>query len=875
MKLMVLDGNSILNRAFYGIRLLSTKSGQYTNAVYGFITILNRLLEEDEPDALCVAFDLKAPTFRHLMYDQYKATRTGMPDELASQLEPIKSVLRAMNIPYYEKEGYEADDLIGTIAGICERTGDDCLIVTGDKDSLQLISDKTKVKLVSTRGGQTTSELYDAARFKERYGFQPPLLIDLKALMGDSSDNIPGVAGVGEKTAMDLVRRFGGIDSIYTDLSGLDIRDSVRKKLEDGREMAALSYELATIDKNVPIDFNPSDVTRSEVNRGELYELFLSLEFNKLIDKYGLEPELEQTQVMIDERQTVRLSSLAQARDAIKSLVCEEYVGLAAAPDLSGVAFCSDAVMFYSFTDEFEGDFDGFLRELFSDTPKKSAHGVKELMRALMERGLPCKGFCFDTALAAYILSPTDNSYAIEKLTVSYLGYELPGGTAMGQTYSLFSDSEASAGALTTRAAAVYALTGVLGDRLLESGESKLYREVELPLCRVLASMECEGFLVDRQMLVQFGQTLAARIDELQSGIYEYAGGSFNINSTKMLGELLFVKLGLPTVKKTKTGYSTDIEVLHKLRGLHPVVELIIEYRTQTKLKSTYTDGLLKVIAHDGRIHTSFNMTATATGRLSSTEPNLQNIPVRTELGSEIRRMFVARPGWVLVDADYSQIELRVLAHIADDKAMIDAFYGDEDIHTVTASQVFGVSPDEVTSLMRSRAKAVNFGIVYGISAYSLSEDIGVFPSEAKDYIDSYLYKYEGVKSYMDRVVSEAKENGYVSTLFGRRRYLPELHSSNFNIRSGAERIALNTPIQGTAADIIKLAMIRVFRRLEEEKLEARLILQVHDELIVEAPEHEARRAAEILTDEMQRVVQLSVPLVAEAKMGKSWYDAK
>ncbi|MBO5339851.1 MAG: DNA polymerase I [Oscillospiraceae bacterium] len=892
MKLMVLDGNSIVNRAFYGVsQNLTTRDGQPTNAIFGFLNILNKLLEEEKPDALCVTFDRKAPTFRHLAYEGYKAQRKGMPEELASQMPILKDVLSAMNIPTYELDGWEADDLIGTISVKDTAAGWDTVIVTGDKDSLQLVTDTTTVKLVSTRMGQTTTRDMTPDSFRAEYGFDPIHIIDLKALMGDSSDNIPGVKGVGEKTAMALIQRYGTVDALYDAMPapemepGVPAKPGVVKKLAEGQGDARMSYDLATIRTDAPIDFNPEENLRRGVDNTRLYELFLRLEFSKLIDKYHLtapqgegeareEGSFEGTctsEVVTDGARVRELLELWQGREVNvlalpgMDLVCVEW----SPSDSEGRAalFFADRLEVYN----------EFLKSFFGSVQiKKVTHGLKGLCRALLAEGIEPAGFVFDTEVAAYLLAPTDGSYELEKLGLTYYNHQF----AKAQDYLAegafgpLADPIAPMAAVLSHCALIGALRDTLSKRLCELGMDKLYREIELPLCTVLAEMEHEGFLVDRGALAAFGQMLTQRIDKAQTAIYGLAGEQFNINSTQQLGGILFDKLGLPPVKKTKTGYSTNAEVLEKLRGQHPIVDEILDYRQLTKLKSTYADGLGKVIMPDGRIRTTFQNTVTATGRLSSVEPNLQNIPVRTELGAQLRKMFVAPAGKVLVDADYSQIELRLLACMANDKAMIDGFNSGEDIHTITASQVFGVPQDGVTPLMRRSAKAVNFGIVYGISPFSLSQDIKVSVAEAKEYMDRYFAHYAGVRTYMDAVVEQAKREGYVATLFGRRRWVPELKSSNFNMRSFGERVALNAPIQGTAADIIKLAMIRVRDRLKAEGLEGRLVLQVHDELIVECPEHEADIVSGLVEEEMRAVAQLPVSLQADTHAGKSWADA-
>ena len=850
MNLMILDGNSIVNRAFYGVRQLTAPDGTPTNAVYGFLAILQRILEEQKPDALCVSFDLKAPTFRHKAYEGYKAQRKGMPEELALQMPILKEVLDAMGIRRYELEGYEADDILGTASRICEERGWCCTVVTGDKDSLQLVSEKTTVCNVKTRMGQTEVILYTPERFFEEYGFEPKQMVDLKALMGDSSDNIPGVPGVGEKTAMDLVQRYGTIEEIYKDISALDIKEGVRKKLAAGEESARKSFWLATILRDVPLDFKPEENLWDHNYQPGLYELFKRLGFHKFIEKWGLQPaeggeSREQSAAMskIDVDESGMEELLATVRGA-------ELVSVIAADGLDCLEICDGKRVYTAAWNRCGDPFNRLLKLLFSPETKKVSHNVKSLMGLLLKDGLGTEGFVFDTALAAYLLEATENDYSLDRISVRYAGAELEGAEAAFQLY------------------------GPLDQKLRELHMDKLYYTVELPLCRVLADMEQAGFYVDRKALYEFGESLNSGIAALQESIWGEAGHAFNINSPRQLGEVLFDELMLPSGKKTKTGWSTNADVLEKLRGKHPIVDQVLEYRMLTKLKSTYADGLLKVISDDGRIHTNFQMTVTATGRLSSTEPNLQNIPVRKRLGAQIRKMFVASPGMTLVDADYSQIELRLLAHISGDEAMRDAFLSGEDFHAVTAAKVFNVPLEEVTPTLRSRAKAVNFGIVYGISAFSLAQDIGVWPSEAKAYMDAYLEKYHGVRDYMKAIVEQARAEGYVSTLYGRRRSLPELKSSNFNTRSFGERVALNMPIQGTAADIIKLAMVNVYRRLQSEGLRARLILQVHDELIVECPEDEAERVKEILKSEMENTAQLSVPLIVDAHIGHSWAEA-
>ncbi len=876
MKLLVLDGNSIINRAYYGIRPLTTREGLFTHAVYGFVTTLQRLIAEEEPEAVCVAFDRREPTFRHLAYEGYKAQRKGMPEELAVQLPIVKETLDAMNIPRYELAGYEADDLIGTISRRCEAQGWDCVVATGDKDSLQLVTEKTKVKLISTRMGQTSTKDMTPESFLESYGFEPGRIVDLKALMGDTSDNIPGVAGIGEKTAMELIGKYRSIDTIYDKLPDIEAKPGVIKKLTEGESAARSSYYLATIITDAPFEFSIEDNLRKEPSDA-LYPLFLRLEFHKLIEKMGLTPTQQaRGESTLAETSCSVVTNEEAARDALARYRAADRVAVLTVSDLSAVAVCCDGAVEEYFFDRYEGDWNALLKAVFSADIKKAGHDVKDLMRLLLSNGLPADGFVFDTALAAYLLDATAGKYDLSTLSAAYFHTELGEAKHLEtEAFSLLGDGAAAERSLCRYVSALAALHAELAPQLEEKLLHELYYEVELPLCRVLAEMELAGIKVDAKALADFGVQMDTQLKSLEARIYEAAGGEFNINSPKQLGEVLFGKLALPHGKKTKTGWSTNADVLEKLRYEAPIVADVLLYRQYAKLKSTYCDGLLKVIEPDGRIRTDFRMTVTATGRLSSTEPNLQNIPTRTELGSELRRMFVPERGKVFVDADYSQIELRLLAHIADDAEMRRAFVDGEDIHTVTASQVFGVPVEQVTKQMRSSAKAVNFGIVYGISAFSLAQDIGVAVYEAKEYMESYLAHFSGVRAYMSAVVEKAKADGFVETLMHRRRALPELTSSQFQMRSFGERVALNMPIQGTAADIIKLAMVRVHDRLRREMSEAKLILQVHDELIVECDAADAEAVAKLLTEEMERVVTLSVPLVAEAHWGKNWLEAK
>ena len=876
MKFMVIDGNSILNRAFYGVRLLTNHDGLPTNAIYGFLSTLFRLQDEYTPDRTIVCFDVKEKTFRHQKFDSYKATRKGMPDELAAQLPVMKEVLDALGMIRCEKGGYEADDLIGTISRKAEEQGDDCLIVTGDRDSLQLVSAHTTVHLVSSKGGQDTSRDITPEVFREEYGFDPIRLIDLKALMGDSSDNISGVPGVGEKTAMNLLHTFGSLDEVYRHLDAPEIKKGLRDKLTNGEQAARDSYWLATIERDAPLPIDMQALPDAQMDRDALYDLLTRLEFKSFLTRLGLS-KTEAPAPTAAERKRVELTNLESAQKQLDALTELSAVPLFAAPGLHAFALLAQDTVYLLSSDSFSvADWDTVTARLFAGDIKLVMHDAKPTYVELLEAGLAAQGVLFDTSIAAYLLDPTASAYDLERVALSYLNRELPKVDLTAEdAFSPLGGRDSALAAMTANVEAIADIYAEASARLEEQGMHKLFFEMEMPLMTVLAEMQQAGCKADADQLCAFGEQLDTRIAALTEQIYEAAGHEFNIQSSKQLGVVLFEELGLPYKKKTKTGYSTSAEVLESLAGYHPMIADVLEYRQLTKLKSTYVDGLLKVIAPDGRIHSHFQQTVTATGRLSSVDPNLQNIPVRTELGRELRRMFVAEQGRVLVDADYSQIELRVLAHVADDDAMIEAFRGGQDIHATTASKVYGVPVKEVTPQMRSSCKAVNFGIVYGISDFSLAQDIGVTRKEAAAFIQSYLDTYPGVHHYMESIKQSARESGYVETLFGRRRALPELNSKNFNLRSFGERAAMNTPIQGTAADIIKIAMLRVRDRLKAEGFEARLILQVHDELILEAPEHEAERAAALLREEMEHAAELRVPLVAEAKIGHSWYETK
>lgn len=866
-KLLILDANSLINRAFYGVRFLSSRDGTPTNAIFGFMMTLMKLIDENKPDYICAAFDLKAPTFRHKMYKEYKAQRKPMPEGLVAQMPIAKDILRTMKINILEKEGYEADDIIGTVSAICEANEIECLIATGDKDDLQLASKTTKVLLTVTKSGMTDTDCYDDAAVFERYGVTPCEFIDVKALMGDSSDNIPGVHGIGEKTAMALIAKSKSIENLYADLESWGITPANLKKLQEGKNSAFLSKTLATIDRCVPMEFDfEENKILNYAENTELYDVLKKLDLNKVIARIGVEKA--ETKEAVDFLSGTVCETIYDA-DKMEKL-CEKIRAKGEMACIFEIAdgrilSCSAAVdKFAAYIEMNDKTREKFYEILSDGDIKKYSVNIKDAL-ALAE----INGVEYDIAIAAYLLNPARNNFSVNELAYEYLGFEF----AESRQVSLFDDDGAENA---KKALAIMPIVNITKEKLKKNNQEELYYDVELPLCEVLADMQKQGILIDKDMLSKFSKELSGRIDELTNEIYELSGEEFNINSTKQLGVILFEKLGLKAVKKTKTGYSTNAEVLEKLRGKHPIVELVLEYRQLAKLKSTYCDGLLAVINEEtGRIHSVFNQTVTVTGRISSTEPNMQNIPTRTELGSHIRKMFVAKEGCVLLDADYSQIELRVLAHIANDSVMINAFKNNEDIHRVTASQVLGIPPEEVTKEQRSSAKAVNFGIVYGIGEYSLSQDLKIPVKQAKEYIENYLEKYSGVKKYMEDIKESARKNGYVKTMMNRIRFVPEISSSNFNTRAFGERVALNTPVQGSAADIIKLAMVRIYKKLKEGGFKSKLILQVHDELIIEAEVSEKEAVSKILKKEMENAASLLVPLLVDMSEGENWYDAK
>ena len=837
MKLLVLDGNSIANRAFYGIKLLTTKDGRYTNAIYGFMNILLNLLRDNDPDEVAVAFDLKAPTFRHKMYSGYKATRHGMPQELADQMPVLKELLADLGFAMVSLEGYEADDLLGTLSAAAAARGDDCLIATGDRDSLQLVNEHVTVLLAATRMGRSETVVMDEAAVEEKYGVKPRQLIEVKSLMGDTSDNIPGVPGVGEKTALDLIQRFESLDGVYEHIDDKAIKPGVRAKLAANEPSARMSRQLAEICCTAPIPTEAGAYKRTAGDPAAAAALLAELEMHSMADRLGLDQAAAAPAAAADLPE-VKPAPLPAALSGRLCMAKGENGWFAVQG--GNVWTVEDAA----------------LPALLEGEAELWVFDAKPLYRIALEAGGEGKALRFDAKLAAYLLNPAASDYQAQQLEAEYAPaprFACPDLPAAGALEGLYD---------------------ALAAKVEEQGMTGLLQDIELPLARVLADMERIGMPVDKDGLEAFGTLLKAELDKTLASIYEAVGYTFNLNSPKQLAEALFDRMGLPPRKKTKSGYSTDAETLESLRSYSPVVEDILQYRTYQKLNSTYVEGLLKVIGPDGRMHSTFNQTEARTGRLSSSEPNLQNIPIRTKLGSRLRQFFIAGPGCKLVDADYSQIELRILAHISGDETMKNAFLTGQDIHRSTAAKIYGLPLEMVTPQLRSSAKAVNFGIVYGIGAFSLARDIGVTVKEADDFIKNYLATFPGVKEYMDSTIAAGREKGYVTTLFGRRRALPELASKNFNLRSLGERMAMNTPIQGTAADVIKLAMVRVWRRLRDEGLAARLILQVHDELIVEAPAAEVRQVSRILKEEMEGAVNFTVPLTADVSSGDTWLEA-
>ncbi|MEE0944686.1 MAG: DNA polymerase I [Clostridia bacterium] len=876
-KLLIIDSNSLINRAYYGVRFLSAPDGTPTNAIYGFLMMLLKLISDHNPDYVMAAFDLKAPTFRHKMYDGYKAQRKPMPDDLVKQMPIAREIVDKMGILRLEKEGFEADDIIGTVSRLCGEKGIKCLIATGDKDDLQLADEFTSILLTTTKSGNTETEEYTPDKVFERYGVTPTEFIDVKALMGDQSDNIPGVSGIGEKTAMALIAKHKSIENIYDNFDSHGFKGAQLTKLSEGKESAYLSKKLATIDKNVPMDID-FDLAEGGIDgSSELLNILTKLGLNSIIKR------MDFSNVKAD-----AIEAENPIENAVKAVITskEEFEALKEKIRKIGEASFvfgteNGKVVRMGIALGVEEGFlldgreyvDGMADILSDKSINKLCFGVKDAIVALSP-DIRLLGIGYDVVIAEYLINPSRSDYSADALAVQYFGASpIEHGE---KQISLFDDDENPDDNIISEALLIKPLMDKTLQKLKAAEQEKLYFDVELPLVTVLADMQIEGMYVDREKLSEFGKMLGERIDRLTTKIYDLAGVEFNINSPKQLGEILFEKLDLSPKKKTKSGYSTGAEVLENLRDKHPIIDMVLEYRQYAKLKSTYCDGLTAVISEKtGRIHSVFNQTVTVTGRISSTEPNMQNIPTRTELGREIRKMFVAENGKIFVDADYSQIELRVLAAIANDTAMKNAFLSGADIHTETAAQVLKIPAESVTKEQRSSAKAVNFGIVYGISEFSLAKDLKISVKEAREYITGYLEHYSGVRDYMENIKEEARKNGYVKTLMNRVRYIPELKSSNYNMRMFGERVALNTPIQGTAADIIKLAMVRVHKRLADEGLKSKLILQVHDELIVEAVPSEEVKVRQILSEEMENAVQIGVPLVADMESGRSWYDCK
>lgn len=874
-KLLLIDGNSIMNRAFYGIPDMTTNDGRHTNAIYGFLNIILKVIEEEQATHICVAFDLKKKTFRHEMYEAYKGTRKGMPEELHEQMPRIKEILQAMHIRIVEQEGFEADDLIGTLSKKGEREGFAVTILSGDRDLLQLATDTVLVRIPKTKHGKTEVEDYYAKNVVETYGVTPLIFIDMKGLMGDTSDNIPGVPGIGEKTAAKLLAEYGDLDGVYAAVDSMKA-SKMKQNLIENKDLAYLSKTLATIKLDCPIPFEFSEATYHDPFNAEAYTLFEDLELKSFYKRFSVEKKEELTfeTVLIDEIDgyNALLAKLQKAKEVSFAWITQDGEAL-------GVAVCMDLehvylIRFMMFiTEAMVADNLLALRRDYQ--VQLACMHVKKLLSFL---DFHEEDAVFDAGLAAYLLQPNQSEYEYDTLAKVYLDVTLPsekevlGKEKLG--YFSFEDEKVQKW-MAYQAIVPYKIKSVLREKLKKTGMESLYDEMELPCLYALYEMEKNGIRVDGEALHQYGKKLRTRIEELTAEIHAMAGEEFNINSPKKLGEILFEKLGLKNGKKTKTGYSTSAEVLEKLKNAHPIIPKILEYRQLTKLNSTYAEGLAGYIRADGRIHGKFHQTVTVTGRISSADPNLQNIPTRMPLGREIRKVFIPEEGSVFVDADYSQIELRVLAHMSGDAALIAAYQADEDIHAITASQVFDVPLDQVDSTLRRKAKAVNFGIVYGISSFGLGQDLDISRKEAEGYIEKYFATYGKVKEFLDRTVEDAKKNGYTVTMFGRRRPIPELASSNFMTRSFGERAAMNAPVQGTAADIIKIAMVRVNRRLKEEHLQSKLVLQIHDELIIETKKEELEIVQKILVEEMMHAADLAVPLLVDANVGDSWFDAK
>ena len=901
-KIVLIDGNSILNRAFYGImgnKMLTTPDGKYTNAVYGFLAILFKVLEDIEPEYLMVTFDLKAPTARHKLYDGYKATRKGMPNELAEQMPILKDILKSMNIKVIEKEGYEADDVLGTMAKRAEKDGFDVTIVSGDRDTFQLTSNRVKVRIPHTKMGKTETETFGREEVLKKYGVTPKQLIEVKGLQGDTSDNIPGVPGIGEKTALELVKKYKTIDGIYEviEKGEDDLKPKARERLLENKELAMLSRTLGTINLEVPIEENLEEFKIKEWNKEEVFSKFKELNFNRFIDRFNLKSEEGPKQNLAELFEIKTLNTENEIKDLLEKIQNKlvfmletekvEQENLIIKKQIKSIYIYIDNTV-YEIKFNTNEEFISYFKTIFeNENIQKYSYRLNETYVLLMQNRIYLKGIKFDTEIAAYLLNPSNGKYKLDELANQYLSIDIPeylefvGAKQQKETQmTLFSQDEMNVDFEKYQNAiymyTIAKLAEIMNKKLEEINSLKLFENIEMPLIKVLAEMQYEGIYVDKQELVSFGVKLKEDIEVIKQEIYKLAGEEFNINSTLQLGNILFEKLKLPVYKKTKKGYSTDVDILEKLKPEHPIIEKILEYRGFMKLNSTYVDGLIVYInEYTHKIHSYFHQTITATGRISSTEPNLQNIPTRTEQGKQIKKAFKAQKGHIFIDADYSQIELRILAHISNDTNMREAFLNEEDIHKQVASKVFNVPLEEVTKEQRTAAKAVNFGIVYGISGFGLAEQLGISRKKAEQYIEQYLEKYKGVKEFMDRIVEKAKEQGYVETLFHRRRYIPELSSNNYMVRQFGARAAMNTPIQGTAADIMKIAMIEVNKKLEEEKLNAKLILQIHDELLIECEIEEKEEVKKILKESMENAVKLSIPLEVEVSEADNWYDVK
>ena len=895
---VLIDGNSIMNRAFYGImgsKMLTTKDGKYTNAVYGFLAILFKLIEDTNPKYMAVAFDLKAPTARHKLYEGYKANRKGMPDELAEQMPLIKEILRAMNIDIVEKEGYEADDVLGTLSRYGEKQGLHVTILSGDRDTFQLATDNVTIRIPRTKGGKTETDLFDRNKIIETYGIEPKQLIEVKGLQGDSSDNIPGVPGIGEKTALSLIQKYGSIDNLYDKIEKDedDLKGKQREKIKDNKELAELSKTLGTINLEVPIEDTLEQFKVEEWDKEKVLKLFKELNFNRYIERFHLtgeknsqeenykiefkmiEKSIKEVIDIVKAQKSMTFYLQTEADESPENIIKEKITGMS--------VYNSDTQEAYYI--KLNQEEVAQLKEILEDAEiKKTSINLTKVYILLKQADITLDGIENDISIGAYILNPTNNKLDLKNLAMQYLELDIEeyiGEEDNQKQMTLFEENNVQNDKKASEKYNLYVyviekINTIILQKLKETNSFDLYTNIDMPTVEVLSSMQWNGMYVDEQELSAFGEELTSQIEVLTKVIHEMAGEEFNINSTKQLGEILFEKMKLPVIKKTKNGYSTDVDVLEKLKREDPIIGKILEYRQLMKLNSTYVEGLKPFInPKTKRIHSFFHQTITATGRISSTEPNLQNIPTRFELGKRVRKVFKPEEGKVYIDADYSQIELRVLAHISEDKHMIDAFNHNEDIHKQAASKVFKTPIDEVTKEQRSNAKAVNFGIVYGISDFGLAEQLGISRKKAKQYIDEYLTEYAGIKEFMENIIEKAKEKGYVETLFHRRRYVPELSSKNYMVRQFGNRVAMNTPIQGTAADIMKIAMINVNKELKKRGLEAKIVLQVHDEMMIEAPESEKEEIKDIMKREMESAIQLKIPLVAEISEAKNWYDCK